>query len=62
MKIADNYSRLGTENAFVILAKAKKLESEGREIINLGIGQPEFLDSNHIVEAAKKVLDDVHHG
>ena len=37
MKIADNFSRLGTENAFVILAKAKKLESEGREIINLGL-------------------------
>ena len=34
MKIAENYSRLGTENAFLILAKAKKLESEGKEIIN----------------------------
>ncbi len=62
MKIADNYSRLGTENAFVILAKAKKLESEGREIINLGIGQPDFLTPKHIVEAAKKALDDGHHG
>ena len=54
MKIADNFSRLGTENAFVILAKAKKLESEGREIINLGIGQPDFLTPKHIVEAGKK--------
>ena len=62
MKIADNYSRLGTENAFVILSKAKKLESEGREIINLGIGQPDFLTPKHIVEAAKKALDDGHHG
>ena len=62
MKIADNYSRLGTENAFVILAKAKKLESEGREIINLGIGQPDFLTPKHIVEAGKKALDEGHHG
>ena len=62
MKIADNFSRLGTENAFVILAKAKKLESEGREIINLGIGQPDFSTPKHIVEAGKKALDDGHHG
>ena len=62
MKIAENYSRLGTENAFVILAKAKKLESEGKEIINLGIGQPDFLTPKHIVEAAKKALDEGHHG
>ncbi len=62
MKIAENYSRLGTENAFIILAKAKKLESEGKEIINLGIGQPDFLTPKHIVEAAKKALDDGHHG
>ena len=62
MKIAENYSRLGTENAFIILAKAKKLESEGKEIINLGIGQPDFLTPKHIVEAAKKALDEGHHG
>ena len=62
MKIAENYFRLGTENSFIILAKAKKLESEGKEIINLGIGQPDFLTPKHIVEAAKKALDDGHHG
>ena len=62
MKIADNFSRLGTENAFIILAKAKKLENEGREIINLGIGQPDFLTPKHIVEACKKALDEGHHG
>jgi len=62
MKIADNFSRLGTENAFVILAKAKKLEGEGKEIINLGIGQPDFSTPKHIVEAGKKALDDGHHG
>ena len=58
MKIAENYFKLGTENAFIILAKAKKLESEGKEIINLGIGQPDFLTPKHIVEAAKKALDE----
>ena len=62
MKIAENYFRLGTENSFIILAKAKKLENEGKEIINLGIGQPDFLTPTHIVEAAKKALDEGHHG
>ena len=62
MKIAENYFRLGTENSFIILAKAKKLESEGREIINLGIGQPDFLTPKNIVEAAKTALDNGHHG
>ncbi len=62
MKIADNFSRLGTENAFVILAKAKKLESEGKEIINLGIGQPDFATPKHIVDAGIKALADGHHG
>ena len=62
MKIAENFSRLGTESAFVILAKAKKLEAEGKEIINLGIGQPDFRTPQHIVEAGKKALEDGHHG
>ena len=62
MKIAESYFRLGTENAFIILSKAKKLESQGKEIINLGIGQPDFLTPKHIVDAAKKALDDGHHG
>ena len=56
MKIADNYFRLGTENAFVILSKAKKLENEGKEIIHLGIGQPDFPTPKHIVEYAKKAF------
>ena len=62
MKIADSYYRLGTENAFVILSKAKKLEGEGKEIINLGIGQPDFPTPKHIVESAKKALDEGYHG
>ena len=54
MKIAQSFSRLGTESAFEVLAKAKKLESEGQKIINLGIGQPDFRTPQHIVEAGKK--------
>ncbi len=59
---ADSLSRLGTESAFVVLARAQKLASEGRDIINLGIGQPDFKTPGHIVEAAIKALRDGHHG
>ncbi len=62
MKLAKNLERLGTESAFSILAEAKKLEAQGKEIIHLGVGQPDFKTPQHIVEAAKKALDDGHHG
>jgi len=62
MKLAESLFKLGTENAFVVLAKAKALEAQGREIINLGIGQPDFRTPQHIVDAAKKALDDGFHG
>ena len=55
-------SRLGTETAFEVLARAKALEAEGRSIINLGIGQPDFATPPHIVDAAIKALKDGHHG
>lgn len=60
--LADSMSRLGTETAFEVLARAAKLEAEGRDIINLGIGQPDFKTPDHIVEAAIKALRDGHHG
>jgi aspartate/methionine/tyrosine aminotransferase len=60
--LAEGMSRLGTETAFEVLARAAKLEAEGREIINLGIGQPDFKTPEHIVEAAVKALRDGHHG
>ena len=53
---------LGTETAFSVLARANKLASEGRNIINLGIGQPDFQTPEHIVEAGIKALRDGHHG
>jgi len=62
MKLAKNLERLGTETAFTVLAEAKKLEATGKEIIYLGLGQPDFKTPNHIVDAAKKALDDGHHG
>ena len=62
MKIAANFLRMGTESAFVVLAKAKKLEAEGKEIINLGIGQPDFRTPQHIVEAGKQALEAGNHG
>ena len=62
MKLANNLKRLGTESAFKILAEAKKLESEGKEIIHLSIGQPDFKTSKHIVDATIKALNDGHHG
>jgi len=60
--LADRMSQLGTETAFEVLARAKALEAQGRSIINLGIGQPDFLTPPHIVEAAVKALREGHHG
>ncbi|MCB1743661.1 MAG: pyridoxal phosphate-dependent aminotransferase, partial [Gammaproteobacteria bacterium] len=55
-------SQLGTETAFEVLARAEALRAQGRDIINLGIGQPDFKTPPHIVEAAIKALRDGQHG
>ena len=57
MRLAERMSRLGTETAFEALARAKALEAEGRSIVFLGIGEPDFETPAHIVEAAKDALD-----
>ena len=62
MKLAKSLNRLGTETAFSVLAEAKKLEAAGKPMIHLGLGQPDFKTPKHIVDAAKKALDDGHHG
>jgi len=62
LKLAENLSRLGTETAFEVLARAAALEAQGQSIINLGIGQPDFKTPDHIVEAAIQALRDGHHG
>jgi aspartate/methionine/tyrosine aminotransferase len=62
LQLAQAMSRLGTESAFEVLARAKALEAKGKSVINLGIGQPDFLTPPHIVEAAVKALRDGQHG
>src|ERR1700693_420699 len=62
LQLVDNLQRLGTETAFEGLARAAELERQGKSIINLGIGQPDFKTPQHIVEAAIKALRDGHHG
>ena len=56
------FDRIGEENAFAVLARATALAAQGRDIINLGIGQPDFRTPDFIVEAAVKALRDGHHG
>jgi len=56
MKLATRMSRLGTETAFEVLVKAKALEAQGREIVHLEIGEPDFDTPSNIVEAAVEAL------
>lgn len=61
-QLVDAMERLGTESAFEVLARANKLAQGGMDVINLGIGQPDFKTPDHIVEAAIKAMRDGHHG
>src|SRR5207247_7098380 len=56
------FDRIGEENAFAVLARATALSAQGRDIINLGIGQPDFSTPPHIVEATVRALREGHHG
>src|SRR5206468_5020972 len=62
LKTVANFERIGEENAFAVLARANALAAQGRDIINLGIGQPDFKTPEHIQDAAIKALRDGHHG
>src|SRR5260370_26063044 len=62
LKTVAAFDRIGEENAFAVLARATHLAAQGRDIINLGIGQPDFRTPEFIVEAAVKALRDGHHG
>src|SRR5258706_7314615 len=62
LKTVAAFDRIGEENAFAVLARANALAAQGRDIINLGIGQPDFRTPDFIVEAAIKALRDGHHG
>ncbi|HXJ80175.1 MAG TPA: pyridoxal phosphate-dependent aminotransferase [Candidatus Methylomirabilis sp.] len=64
MNIAERMSRLGTESAFEVLARARALERQGKQIIHLEIGEPDFETPVHVREAAKRALDEgaTHYG
>jgi aspartate aminotransferase len=55
-RVSSRISRLGTESAFEVLARARALEVEGRKIVHLEIGEPDFDTPSHIVEAAAEAL------
>ena len=54
MKLAERMNRIGVEGAFKVLARARALEAQGRDIIHLEIGEPDFDTPAHIVEAASE--------
>ncbi|MCJ2107135.1 pyridoxal phosphate-dependent aminotransferase [Methylobacterium sp. E-041] len=62
MQIVPAFGRIGEENAFAVLARANALAAQGRDVINLGIGQPDMPTPAHIVEAGIQALRDGHHG
>ena len=57
MKLARRMGRLGTETAFEVLARARKLEAEGRDVIHLEIGEPDFDTPENVIEAGRTALD-----
>src|SRR5664279_40587 len=64
MQLAERMSRIGVESAFDVLVRARALEAQGRSVIHLEIGEPDFPTPPHVVEAAKQALDDgwTHYG
>jgi aspartate/methionine/tyrosine aminotransferase len=64
MKLADRMSRIGTESAFDVLVRARALEAQGKNVIHLEIGEPDFPTPAHVVSAAKQALDEgwTHYG
>lgn len=58
MKLAERMNRIGIEKAFEVLVRARQLEAQGRSVIHLEIGEPDFPTPGHIIEAAKQALDE----
>ncbi len=58
MQLAEKMSRIGTESAFEVLARAQALEKQGKSVIHLEIGAPDFPTPPHVVEAGKRALDE----
>jgi aspartate/methionine/tyrosine aminotransferase len=64
MKLADRMNQIGVESAFEVLVRARELERQGKHVIHLEIGEPDFSTPAHIIEAAKRALDEgyTHYG
>jgi aspartate aminotransferase len=58
MKLVEGMSRIGTESAFKVLAKARALEATGRSVVHLEIGEPDFPTPRNIIEAGQQAMDD----
>jgi aspartate aminotransferase len=58
MKLAERMNRIGVEGAFEVFVRARALEAQGRDIIHLELGEPDFGTPHHIVEAGKQALDE----
>ena len=57
MQLAERMSRIGVESAFDVLVRARALEAQGRSVIHLEIGEPDFPSPPHVIDAAKTALD-----
>jgi aspartate aminotransferase len=64
MKLAERMGLIGTETAFEVLVRARQLEAQGRQVIHLELGEPDFPTPAHVIEAAKNALDEgwTHYG
>ena len=58
MHIAERMTRIGIETAFEVLQRARALEAQGKRVIHLEIGQPDFPTPSHIKDAAKRAIDE----
>jgi aspartate aminotransferase len=58
MRLAERMSRIGSESAFEVLARARALERQGKNIIHLEIGEPDFPTPQHVIEAGQRALDE----
>src|SRR4029450_5639427 len=58
MRLAERMSRIGIESAFEVLALARALERQGKNIIHLEIGEPDFPTPRHVIEAGQRALDE----
>ena len=64
MNVAARMHDLGTESAFEVLARARALEAQGKEIIHMEIGEPDFDTPRHVIEAGMQAISDgfTHYG